>query len=650
MKKIFLILILLVLTVIESNANQCNLIKTSLAKSFCYERAEDYNLALKNLIQAKSKSSKFGDFYDFYEIKLRILSKKNSEESKIKIEKFKKNYPDSIFNKDIDLFLANILFKNSNISELKNQLKIINKKYKLSYRNKKYLLLFEAKVLEKDDETKKAFFKYLKLWSQYPNFKKEFINKKLKSLNRTNKYKIKISEKITRYKRLLSSGKHKQLLKEANEFESDEIKLLVGKSYIKSGNHKKGLKIFSDLEKKSLKESTLKELNISADAKFQIILFNLKKYDDNNATAKELTKLYKKYPNFPKNEKVAYLAARLYILNKDYKDAYKVYDWLIKTKSKSYLDDSYWGLGWSEYMMGNYKDALNIFAYLEQSKKPYYKTKGMYWKARCLEKMGERKESVKIFNDLYSNYNYGYYGYLASNKLGLNNKNSQLTKRKVIEFSDQLAETTLFVSTLYKNRPLYNRSIKNLLNQLSKENRGILLDNLIVNKEFNLAINLSYKFNTEEYHRYPLGFIETVEKYSEIYNVEQSLILALSREESLFDVNAISVVGAKGLMQLMDKTKADLAMELNKSSNISSYNYEHNIELGTYYLSKLLRKFDGNYFMAISAYNAGPHNVEKWLKRFEGLDNDEFVENIPFKETHGYVKRVIRSITKYRNF
>ena len=135
---------------------------------------------------------------------------------------------------------------------------------------------------------------------------------------------------------------------------------MVGKSHIKSGNHKKGLKIFSELEKKSLKESSLKDLNISADAKFQIILFNLKKYDDNNATAKELTKLYKKYPNFPKNEKVAYLAARLYILNKDYKDAYKVYDWLIKTKSKSYLDDSYWGLGWSEYMMGNYKDALNF--------------------------------------------------------------------------------------------------------------------------------------------------------------------------------------------------------------------------------------------------------------------------------------------------
>ena len=103
-------------------------------------------------------------------------------------------------------------------------------------------------------------------------------------------------------------------------------------------------------------------------------------------------------------------------------------------------------------------------------------------------------------------------------------------------------------------------------------------------------------------------------------------------------------------MQLMDKTKANLASELNKSSNISSFNYEYNIELGTYYLSKLLKKFDGNYFMAISAYNAGPHNVEKWLKRFEGLDNDEFVENIPFKETHGYVKRVIRSITKYRNF
>ena len=100
------------------------------------------------------------------------------------------------------------------------------------------MLLFEAKVLEKNDETKKAF-KYLKLWSQYPNFKKELINQKLKSLNRTKKYKIKISEKLPDTKDSLSSGKYKQLLEEANELESDEIKLLVGKSHIKSGNHKK---------------------------------------------------------------------------------------------------------------------------------------------------------------------------------------------------------------------------------------------------------------------------------------------------------------------------------------------------------------------------------------------------------------------------
>ena len=102
-------------------------------------------------------------------------------------------------------------------------------------------------------------------------------------------------------------------------------------------------------------------------------------------------------------------------------------------------------------------------------------------------------------------------------------------------------------------------------------------------------------------------------------------------------------------MQLMDKTKSNLAKEIGKPTNINSFNYENNIELGTYYLSKLLKKFDGNYFLAISAYNAGPHNVEKWLKRFQGLDDDEFVESIPFKETHGYVKRVMRSITKYKN-
>ena len=67
-----------------------------------------------------------------------------------------------------------------------------------------------------------------------------------------------------------------------------------------------------------------------------------------------------------------------------------------------------------------------------------------------------------------------------------------------------------------------------------------------------------------------------------------------------------------------------------------------------YYLSKLLKDFDGDLIRVIASYNAGPHNVRKWNKRFKDYDTDEYVESIPFKETHGYVKRVLRSFYIYQ--
>ena len=102
-----------------------------------------------------------------------------------------------------------------------------------------------------------------------------------------------------------------------------------------------------------------------------------------------------------------------------------------------------------------------------------------------------------------------------------------------------------------------------------------------------------------------------------------------------------------GLMQLMPATAEKIKKELKIKTTQSTYNSNMNIKLGTYYLSKLIDDFDGNLFLAIAAYNGGPANVKKWLVRFEGLDDDELVESIPFKETHGYVKRVLRSYYYY---
>ena len=142
-------------------------------------------------------------------------------------------------------------------------------------------------------------------------------------------------------------------------------------------------------------------------------------------------------------------------------------------------------------------------------------------------------------------------------------------------------------------------------------------------------------------------FKTIVNKYSKKYGVDRNLIFALIREESLFNPEALSYVGAKGLMQLMDRTAKTLDKELKIKSSL--YAPDDNINLGTYYLMKLMKRFNNNIPSVLAAYNGGPTNVELWRKKFDGLENDEFVENIPFKETHGYVKRVLRSYYYYKN-
>ena len=94
-----------------------------------------------------------------------------------------------------------------------------------------------------------------------------------------------------------------------------------------------------------------------------------------------------------------------------------------------------------------------------------------------------------------------------------------------------------------------------------------------------------------------------------------------------------------------------LNIEFDKERLKSDHNY--NIKLGASYLRSLIKKYDGSYPLAIAAYNAGPHNVNKWIKRVGNpIQNDvdliDWIERIPYGETRNYVQRVLENLTIYR--
>jgi soluble lytic murein transglycosylase len=136
---------------------------------------------------------------------------------------------------------------------------------------------------------------------------------------------------------------------------------------------------------------------------------------------------------------------------------------------------------------------------------------------------------------------------------------------------------------------------------------------------------------------------------------DKAFTLAITRQESNFDPGAMSYAGARGLMQLMPDTARALARAAKVPYAQSKLvtNPAYNLNLGASYLNALLTSFDGSYILAAAAYNAGPGRVRQWIRQFgdphdPNVDPIDWVEQIPFNETRGYVQRIMENMMIYR--
>lgn len=148
---------------------------------------------------------------------------------------------------------------------------------------------------------------------------------------------------------------------------------------------------------------------------------------------------------------------------------------------------------------------------------------------------------------------------------------------------------------------------------------------------------------------FPMPYKEQVFKSAKEHNVNPLLIYSIIRAESKFDANAISRRGAKGLMQIMDQTGEWGAQELNLVgfTREQLFNPDINIEIGCWYVGKLLKQYDGNIVTLLAAYNAGTGNVYKWRNNKEYSQDGIQIDYIPFEETRNYVKKVRRNLKFY---
>lgn len=148
---------------------------------------------------------------------------------------------------------------------------------------------------------------------------------------------------------------------------------------------------------------------------------------------------------------------------------------------------------------------------------------------------------------------------------------------------------------------------------------------------------------------YPRAYSEHVEKYTKKFSVPEELVWGIMRAETNYRRDAISPVGAMGLMQVMPFTghKVSALLGEKEFSAPMLLQPEASVKIGSRYLKRLMDRFENAIPLVAAGYNAGPHRVANWLANFGNLETDEFIEHIPFLETRNYVKRVVSNAYIY---
>lgn len=189
----------------------------------------------------------------------------------------------------------------------------------------------------------------------------------------------------------------------------------------------------------------------------------------------------------------------------------------------------------------------------------------------------------------------------------------------------------------------------------------MVLTNMLKNKKFLIFIVfviLMVIFLTVNRNKllkivYPKEYSHIVNEYRDKYNVDEELIYAVIKAESNFKIGAVSNKGAIGLMQLMEETAVDVARKSSIEMDFSNIREEllkpeNNINIGTKYLSDLLNRYN-NKEIALAAYNAGIGTVDTWIEKGIIKSDGSNIENIPYKETNNYVRKILRDYDIYED-
>ncbi len=347
--------------------------------------------------------------------------------------------------------------------------------------------------------------------------------------------------------------------------------------------------------------------------------------------------------------------------------------------------DSFFREGLLFYRQERYDSALATWTALIASyPQSSAATASSYWRAKCLLALGRAEEAGAALKAVVEADPISYYAYRARDALnGIGDTTEYFRFNDVVDFEvcrqwlDSIAGEAAQPLSV-RDSLAYRTGILLAVSGLPRHAEYYLEPILLSNStnlplQFELAAvyamcgypTLSYRaarplaWRIPQEHRgtmplgvhamlYPDAFSDVITRSALTHDVEPTLVSAVIRQESIFDPRIVSPVGAIGLMQIMPATGREIARDLGEHFIADSlYVANVNIRYGSYYVKKLLNRFDGNIVLALAGYNGGPHNAARWYERNKGQEFDLFIENIGYTETRGYVKRVLSNYWTY---
>jgi soluble lytic murein transglycosylase len=416
----------------------------------------------------------------------------------------------------------------------------------------------------------------------------------------------------------------------------------------------------------------------------------LRKLDRESSFIELRDKALKLYPDSSETEELYYSTATYYDVNYDPLKAWDAYQALYQNFPKGkYAERALWKLALFPYFSGKYHDAaLAFWNYLLVYPNPSSASSAMYWIGRCYQKLGDFERARYLYSRTQSLANDSYYGQCAQEaeasleKMDASGTNATvpIDFGKVMQFCEQIRLSAISflepegaaLRTIERARELQEAGLPDLaLSELQWRLRR--------NPEYekSLCYFMSQIHGARDDHNksiaslrkafpdynsrpandlpeevwlllYPVHYREIISAQSAKTNLDPNFILSVIRQESGFEEKARSKANALGLMQIMPATGKKLAKQaaIRRYTSKKLLQADTNITLGAKYLASLMQQY-GKEELALAAYNAGNTRVDRWLKEFGNVDMVEFVEQIPFSETRGYVKQVLSNKSHY---